>query len=137
MLENKIHEFVDQIYDSKVNNDVLALAEQTYLRRILDSYFEDVNIFIKYDSLIGNYTEGLSLPKWREGEVENLFKIESKKNNATKISKLMDIFNDEAIRFLKRSRKVNIDSSGFFNYKQITAITNSYKDFIMYFSKIF
>lgn len=136
-IENEIYNYIESIYDPKVDNEVLNLARQTYLRRILDSYFEDVNYFINYDKGRRFLIKSLSKP----GELDDLDELLK-----TKITKLdvvedlfniIDHFNSRAITFLKEFSNNNKNALSDFNDKQFNDMTESYKEFISYFNTEF
>lgn len=124
-IESRIYDFVEEMYTSKVKDNDLLLARQTYLRRILDSYFEDVNHFINYD-------------RAREYLLEQLAELNSKElDNKKTLFALIDYFNRMAIRALKEFAKTHIDALSDFNEKEFSNMTKSYKKFIAFFHNTF
>lgn len=136
-VEREIYNYIEEIFDSKVDEDVLVLAQQTYLRRILDSYFEDVNYFINYDKGRTFLKKSLSTPE----EVKNLNAFLT--NQITKLNvmedliKIINYFNSRATHFLMEFSDNHKDALSDFNNKQFSDMTKSYTDFITYFNNAF
>ncbi|QJX80134.1 AAA family ATPase [Priestia megaterium] len=125
LIESRIYDFIEEMYTSEVEDNDLLLARQTYLRRILDSYFEDVNHFINYD-------------RAREYLMEQLAELDLKElNNKKTLFALMDYFNRMAIRILKEFAETNIDALSDFDAKEFSNMTKSYKEFISFFHNTF
>lgn len=137
VIENKIYNYIENIYDSKVDTNVTNLVQQTYLRRILDSYFEDVNYFINYDKGKQFLKESLSETKEVESFNELLNNKIAKLDVMEDICEMIDHFNSRAITFLKRFSDKHKDALSDFNSSQFNAMTESYKEFISFFNESF
>ncbi|MED4284973.1 AAA family ATPase [Priestia megaterium] len=136
-IENKIFNYIEEMYKPEVNKDVLALARQTYLRRILDSYFEDVNYFINYDIgrefLKNKLSESEELKSLNEFFADKITKVDVLQD----IYKMINYFNSRAIKFLKDFSDTHKDAVGVFNEEEFKEMTDSYQTFITNFSNIF
>ncbi|MDU9694214.1 hypothetical protein O0Q50_23800 [Priestia aryabhattai] len=135
VLENEIYDFIEKIYDSRNDWDnKIALAQQTYLRRILDSYFEDVHNFINYDAARKSFKKELGRSKRTKKKSRKSFSPNSLKSNIDNLCRLMDTFNEKATMFLKEFSTNNEKEFADFDDEEFTAMTESYKNFITHFN---
>ncbi|MEM4992373.1 hypothetical protein WKH56_07530 [Priestia sp. SB1] len=139
-LEKEFYSFINSIPLSKYNRrNKLALAQQTYLRRILDSYFKDVNTLIFLDSF-KDYRMGTKALSEFSKQIENKDRKRASlvlEDNANHILWLMDNFKDEITRFVTVFLTNNKDRNESFDDSKLAAMTESYKDFVIYFNKTF
>ncbi|WP_394555664.1 hypothetical protein C1N61_30440 (plasmid) [Priestia aryabhattai] len=148
-LEKEIYNYVDDISNFEYGSDnKLALVQQTYLRRILDSYFKDVDQLFVVNSSSGfiNRSRGsiiqrvmLQFSKQLKDQKRKFSRLNLKddKNN---IIWLMNNFRNELTKFLKEG--LTKDENGeilikFFNASELAAMTERYEGFIDYFNEIF
>ncbi|RAS75717.1 AAA family ATPase [Priestia endophytica] len=124
-VERYILNFVERIYKPKTSDsdsvkNSLLLVEQTYLRRIIDSYFEDVERFIFFDS--------------RKKSLQEAFKdIDDEELEKRNLLELLDFFFELTTKVLKDASTVE-DFERQFNVDQFKTLTQSYKDFIAFFN---
>lgn len=125
VIEKHIYQYIESTYrpitENKQQNSII-LAKQTYLRRIVDSYFEDVDRLIFFK-------ERLKLLK-KEFEKVNEADLTNKD-----LLQLLDFFLQSTIKVLKGSPKANDLDKGF-NEEHFKTLTNSYIKFIVFFDNI-
>lgn len=120
-IENYIYDYIENMYSDVDCEDLLLLAKQTYLRRIMDSYLEDVDRLIFFSE-----SKQFLIDEFREIPIKDLINIKS-------IIRLMDYYDRMVRKTLKvfSSRK---ESMGILNYDHLSNLTRSYKNFIKFFT---
>ncbi|MGF9891396.1 AAA family ATPase [Priestia megaterium] len=118
-IENHIYNYIEKMYSNTNDEDLLALAKQTYLRRIMDSYFEDVDRLIFFSD-----SKAFLIKEFKKIPDE---KLEGKKN----LLDLMKYFEKSVIKGLKdfSTRK---EAMGDINYQHLLDLTKSYRQFIIF-----
>lgn len=123
-VEKFIYSYIEDIpfsYDKDYpKTNILAL--QTYLRRIIDSYFDDVDRFLFFKER-KNYLKEF-LQKTGDNELKN-----------KTLTQLLDFFLNSTIKILRSSPK-NAKFDKGFNEKQFMRLTESYLKFIKYITDI-
>jgi energy-coupling factor transporter ATP-binding protein EcfA2 len=120
-IEKYIYDYIDTNFTDPDNMDNLTLLRQTYLRRVLDSYFEDVDRFLFFKErkdLLRNTLENLNE------------KVLKNKN----LVQLLELFSENTIQILSITPKNNKFDKGF-NKKQFDNLTRSYINFIKFLEK--
>ncbi|HGH7177115.1 TPA: AAA family ATPase [Bacillus wiedmannii] len=122
-IEKYILNFIENIHESKLNGSTdnsFLLAKQTYLRRIFDSFFEDVDRFIFFNSRKINIFEFF----------ESINDEELMKKD---LLELLDLFLELTIKCLRNVSKTDgLEKT--FNEEQFKTLTQSYKDFVIFFN---
>ncbi|MBY0214867.1 MULTISPECIES: AAA family ATPase [Priestia] len=121
-IETYILNLIEGIYKTKSDDSIensLLLAKQTYLRRIFDSYFEDVDRFIFFNRRKRALKEAF----------ENIADEELQKRD---LLQLLDFFSQLTIKELQNDSNID-DFEQKFNAEQFKTLTQSYKDFIIFF----
>ncbi|USK92869.1 AAA family ATPase [Rossellomorea marisflavi] len=120
-IEKYIYDYIETNFIDPDNMDNLNLLRQTYLRRVLDSYFEDVDRFLffkKRKDLLRNTLENLN-----EKVLEN-------KN----LVQLLGLFYENTIHILSTTPE-NYKLDKGFNRMQFDNLTRSYINFIKFLEK--
>lgn len=119
---NKIEKFIYNYIENNTlnpgNPDDFSLVRQTYLRRVIDSYFEDVDRFLFFK-------ERKDLLK------SNLANLNENKLKNKNLIELLEFFLMQTIHILNKSVKNNKFDKGF-NEKQFDSLTKSYINFIRF-----
>ncbi|MBT2666142.1 hypothetical protein J7J00_11560 [Bacillus sp. ISL-4] len=122
---NKIEKYIYNYIENNTLNadkpDNFSLVRQTYLRRVLDSYFEDVDRFLFFKER----------KDFLKNTLENLNENELKNKN---LIQLLELFLKSTIQILSKSSKNNKFDKGF-NEKQFNNLTRSYINFIRFLEK--
>ncbi|MEH6966222.1 AAA family ATPase [Priestia megaterium] len=121
---NKIERLVyDELDSIPVNRDIKNLAKQTYLTRILDAYFGDVERFIAVKNRYEFLEETINAMK--DSELEGKGFLD-----------LLEVFNKITIDTLKDASSPELKQFNLkFNEFQFRTLTESYVNFIKYFTE--
>ncbi|MEI2341376.1 AAA family ATPase [Priestia megaterium] len=121
---NKIERLVyDELDSIPVNRDIKNLAKQTYLTRILDAYFDDVERFIAVKNRYEFLEETINAMK--DSELEGKGFLD-----------LLEVFNKITIDTLKDASSPELKQFNLkFNEFQFRTLTESYVNFIKYFTE--
>ncbi|PFC37726.1 AAA family ATPase [Bacillus cereus] len=120
-IELYIYSYIERMHNSthlRNFSKSALLVLQTYLRRIMDSYFNDVERFLYF----------------KLKNLKKIFKnIDDNELKNKDIQELLDFFLQSVTREVKKII-LNNDSYSNFNEEEFKKLTQSYKDFIEFFS---
>ncbi|PHF12218.1 AAA family ATPase [Bacillus toyonensis] len=120
-VELYIYSYIEEMHKSshlRNHNESELVVLQTYLRRIVDSYFNDVEYFLYFKL------------KDIKNALENIDDEELKNKN---IPQLLELFLQCVIREMKKNTLIK-DSNIGFNEDKFNKLTKSYMNFIKFFS---
>lgn len=121
---NKIERLIfDELDLIPVNKNIATLAKQTYLTRILDAYFDDVERFI-------------AVPKRYEQLKETINNMEDSELEGKDVLELLEVFNKITVETLRDASTPKLKQFDLkFNEFQFRELTDSYLNFIKYFNE--
>ncbi|PFC37727.1 AAA family ATPase [Bacillus cereus] len=120
-IERYILNFIENICKAETDDSIennLLLAKQTYLRRIVDAYFEDVDRFIFFD-------------KRKKALKEVCEDIDNEELQKRDLLELLEFFYQITIKELQQDSNIG-DVKQKFNREQFKTLTQSYRDFIIF-----
>ncbi|PCD05709.1 hypothetical protein CMV16_22010 [Peribacillus simplex] len=123
-IERYILNYVEDIHISrKIDSmeDSLLLAKQTYLRRVVDSYFDDVDRFIFFNSR-------------KKALIDAFEGIDDEELSKRNLLGLLDLFLESTIKELQNAPQIEGFEKGF-NEEQFKTLTESYMNFIIFFKE--
>jgi len=121
---NKIERYITKkIENITVDVDTSMLAKQTYLRRVLDAYFDDVERFIAISERTKKLKDAINDIEDNELEQKDLLQ-------------LIEFFYDLTVKTLRNATTPKMKQFDLkFNEQQFKELTKSYTDFIKYFNE--